>query len=155
MRKLINELIEVMQVQVGYLVVAVDNISRPIVAAHYPHVTVLPCQFERIGNLVHVRLEERQSAAGGVPLRVVIVDEDKRVEGVHHAPTLAKGLQVRQLLAVILPHNIGKISSEAEFGNAADVRVFAGCNCTSAVVDNLEMIADRFLMLQRLSLHRA
>ena len=115
----------------------VDDISRPIVAAHDAHVTVLPGQLERVGDLVHVRLEERQSDAGSVSLRVVVVNEDERIESVHLSPTFTVLTQIREFLAVILAHDFGDLSSVTEFRHSSDGRVFVNGDRTSSIVDDL------------------
>jgi hypothetical protein len=124
------------------LVLAVNDISRPIVAAHDAHVTVLPGQLERVGDLVHVRLEERQNGAestGSVSsLIVVIVDEYQSIKSIQLIPGLAVVLEVGKLLSVVLAYDVTKVLAMAEFCDSTDISVFVVADCLATQVNYLQ-----------------
>jgi hypothetical protein len=124
------------------LVLAVNDISRPIVAAHYAHVTVLPGQLERVGDLVHVGFEERQNGAkttGSVSsLIVVIVDEYQSIKSIQLIPIFAVIYKVRKFLSAVLAYDVTEILAMAEFRYSADISVFVIADCLATQVNYLQ-----------------
>jgi hypothetical protein len=123
------------------LIFSVDDVSRPIVAAHDAHVTVLPGQLKSVGDLVHVRLEERQDAAESTgsmsTLIVVIVDKYECIECIQLPPTFTEVAEVGQLLSIVLAHHVAEMFAVSEFSHSTDVSVFVVADCFPAQINHL------------------
>jgi len=119
------------------LICSVDYMSRPIVAAHYSHVTIRPGQLERVDDFVHVGVEKRQRAVGYLALTVVVVDKHQGIVGSKLAPPDAVVPQVRQPLIGVLADDVTEVFPVPEFRYSTDLYVFVRTNSIIASVTYL------------------
>lgn len=124
------------------LILAINNKSWPIVAAHDAHVTVLPSQLKSVGDFVQVWLEECQNdteSTGSVAsLVIVVVDKYHCIHCRQLAPGMAVVLEVGQLLPVVLANDVTEALTVPEFRDSthADIFVIAD-RLTNTQVDHL------------------
>ena len=108
------------------LIFSVYYSSRPIVAAHDAHVTVRPGQLERVGDLVHIGVEERERAVEPASLCVVVVSKHQSITGTQLPPTFAVVPQPRQALVLVLADDVAEVLPVAEFRHVTYVHVLVG-----------------------------
>ena len=106
------------------------------------NIPIGPGQLEGIGHLVHLSLEEGDEsvkAAGPVPpLVVVVVSEGDRTQPADKTPALPKGLQVFELLVVVLADNVTQIHAVFELGDAPNLRIVGVLDGLTPKVYNLQ-----------------
>ena len=97
--------------------------------------TVRPRQLERVGNLVHVSVEEGEYAVEAEPaaLRVVIVNKHQSITGTQLAPAFAVVPQVRQTLVAIAADHVTDVLAVSEFRHSPNEHVLVGMDCLALV----------------------
>ena len=121
------------------LIFSVDYMSRPIVAAHDAHVTVRPGQLERVGDLVHVGVEERQRAVEPSPLGVVVVREHQSITGTQLPPTFAVVPQLNQTPVDVLANDVAEVFPVTKFRHLSYVYVLVWTDCLDVRVTYLSI----------------